>query len=253
MEASRSISASVGGTVVTAALLSLTACGGNDDNNQASRFPNAAQACATLSGKTIGGTTLTAVAVAASGAVPTYCKVNGTLAPKLNFEIRLPDAWNGKLHYAGGGGYNGSIPPVQLSLNALNQGYATASSDSGHQGSGIDASFALTDTFAAQLFGSLSIPTVMSTTIETVTAAYGQLPSKSYYEGCSNGGREGLMNVQRYPNLFDGVIARAPAYNWVGFMPWVLGSMAAFISASVNRPFDCRSEMPRLRFAICCL
>jgi hypothetical protein len=58
----------------------------------------------------------------------------------------------------------------------------------------------------------------MSTTLEAITVAYGQPPSKSYFEGCSNGGREALMNVQRYPNLFDGVIARAPAYNWVGFM-----------------------------------
>jgi len=219
MKPSRTLLARASAAAIAASLVSLTACGGSDDHNAAApQVPSAAQACATLSGKTIGGATLSAAAIPASGAIPTYCKVNGTLAPKLNFEIRLPDAWNGKLHYAGGGGYNGSIPGVASALNALQQGYATASSDSGHQGSVIDASFALTDTFAAQLFGSLSIPTVMSTAIEAVTAAYGQPPSKSYYEGCSNGGREGLMNVQRYPNLFDGVIARAPAYNWVGFM-----------------------------------
>lgn len=218
MKPSRTLSASVSAAVVAAAAISLTACGGSDGDNSTKQFPNAAQACATLSGKTIAGAALTAAAMPASGAIPTYCKVNGTLAPKLNFEIRLPDAWNGKLHYAGGGGYDGSIPDVTQALSALKQGYATASSDSGHQASGVDASFALTDTYAAQLFGSLSVPTVMSTAIEAVTAAYGQLPSKSYYEGCSNGGREGLMNVQRYPNLFDGVIARAPAYNWVGFM-----------------------------------
>ena len=64
-------------------------------------------ACATLSGKTIGGATLTTVVVKANGAAPTYCKVNGTIAPSLNLEIRLPDAWNGKLYYGGGGGYDG--------------------------------------------------------------------------------------------------------------------------------------------------
>ncbi|MDQ6638266.1 MAG: tannase/feruloyl esterase family alpha/beta hydrolase [Pseudomonadota bacterium] len=176
----------------------------------------AAQACSTLSGKTIAGATLAAATVAASGAVPTYCNVTGTIAPKLNFAIRLPDTWNGKLYYGGGGGYNGAIPG--LNPVALTQGYAAVASDSGHQGSGLSADFALNDPFAAQLFGSLSVPTVMSTALEAVTAAYGVPPSKSYFEGCSNGGREALMNVQRYPNLFDGVIARAPAYNWVGFM-----------------------------------
>jgi hypothetical protein len=218
MKAAHSFSPGVGVAAIAAvSLIALSACGGDDDEDSAA-LPNAAQACSILSGKTIGGATLTAAAIPASGATPTYCKVNGTLAPQLNFEIRLPDAWNGKLHYAGGGGYDGSIPDLSFSVNALRQGYATASSDSGHQGSVLDASFALNDTTAAQLFGSLSVPTVMSTAIEAVTAAYGQPPSKSYYEGCSNGGREGLMNVQRYPNLFDGVIARAPAYNWVGFM-----------------------------------
>ncbi len=193
----------------------LSACGGSDDNATAPTV-TAQRACDTLSGKTIAGATLAAAAVPASGAVPTYCKVNGTIAPALNFEIRLPDAWNGKLYYGGGGGYNGSIPG--LSVQALSQGYASVASDSGHQGSGLSADFALTDTFAAQLFGSLSVPTVMSTALEAVTAAYGTPPSKSYFEGCSNGGREALMAVQRNPNLFDGVISRAPAYNWVGFM-----------------------------------
>ena len=82
----------------------------------------------------------------------------------------------------------------------------------------MSAAFAFTDTFAAQLFGSLSVPTVMSTALKVVTAAYGAPPARSYFEGCSNGGREALMAVQRNPNLFDGVIARAPGYNWVGFM-----------------------------------
>ena len=91
---------------ITASLL-MSACGG-----AASPVVTAQTACATLSGKTIGGATLTTVVVPASGTVPTYCKVNGTLAPSLNFEIRLPDAWNGKLYYAGGGGYDGVITPL---------------------------------------------------------------------------------------------------------------------------------------------
>jgi feruloyl esterase len=58
----------------------------------------------------------------------------------------------------------------------------------------------------------------MSSALEIVKSAYTSAPTKSYFEGCSNGGREALMSAQRYPNLFDGIIARAPAYNWVGFM-----------------------------------
>jgi feruloyl esterase len=201
-------------SVVAGGVIVVAACGGN--NNGDNDGPSAQQACDKLAGKTVAGATLTAAAVAASGAVPTYCKVNGTIFPKLNFEMRLPQEWNGKLYYGGGGGYNGSIPP--LNLAALNGGYAQVSSDSGHQGSGLDASFVLNDTYAAQLFGSLSVPTVMSSALEIVEAAYNKAPSRSYFEGCSNGGREALMNVQRYPNLFDGVISRAPAYNWVGLM-----------------------------------
>jgi len=174
-------------------------------------------ACAALAGKTIGGATIGgAVVVAATPPLPEYCKVNGLIAPKLNFELRLPTGWNHKLHYGGGGGYNGSIPPADP--GALGAGYAQVSSDSGHQGSALDASFALNDPQAAQLFGSLSVPTVMGAATEIVRAHYGRPARRAYFEGCSNGGREALMNVQRFPTLFDGVISRAPAYNWVGLM-----------------------------------
>lgn len=202
-------------------LVSLAACGGYGDTNaHEAKVLSSAEACALVNGKTLGGAALVGALVPATGAIPTYCKVTGTLAPKLNFEIRLPDSWNGKLYYGGGGGYNGSVPGIigrPWTLAPLVQGYAMVGSDSGHQGSALEATFALNDPYAAQLFGSLSVPTVMATAIETVTAAYGRPPAKSYFEGCSNGGREALMNVQRYPNLFDGVIARAPAYNWVGW------------------------------------
>jgi feruloyl esterase len=173
--------------------------------------------CESLVGRNLGGATIaSAVLVPASASLVAYCKVVGVIDPKLNFEIRLPSDWNHKLHYGGGGGYNGAIPPVVAP--ALNAGYAQVSSDSGHQGSGLDASFALDDPEAARLFGSLSVPTVMGAATEIVRYYYGSRARRSYFEGCSNGGREALMNVQRYPALFDGVIARAPAYNWVGFM-----------------------------------
>lgn len=177
----------------------------------------AGSGCAALAGQAIGGASIvSATPVDATATLAAYCQVRGLIEPKLNFELRLPTEWNRKLHYGGGGGYNGSIPAPNTA--AINAGYAQVSSDSGHQGNVLDASFALDDPLAAQLFGSLSVPTVMGAALEIVRVHYGRRPLRSYFEGCSNGGREALMNVQRYPTLFDGVISRAPAYNWVGFM-----------------------------------
>ncbi|WP_395346046.1 tannase/feruloyl esterase family alpha/beta hydrolase [Variovorax sp. UC122_21] len=173
--------------------------------------------CDLLAGKTIDGAVVQkAAVVAAADGVPAYCQVQALMSPKLNLALRLPEGWNGKLVYSGGGGYNGEVPAANTA--ALSMGFANVSSDSGHQGSGVDASWALNDPYAAQLFGSLSVPTVMAPALQMLTVAYGNAPARSYFEGCSNGGREALMNAQRYPNLFDGIIARAPAYNWVGFM-----------------------------------
>ncbi|HRH85264.1 MAG TPA: tannase/feruloyl esterase family alpha/beta hydrolase [Rubrivivax sp.] len=194
--------------------IGLTACGSDDDEP----VPTvSASTCAGLATQSIGGAAISATAMvpaaAASGAapaVPEYCKVTAQIAPKLNFEMRLPVSWNGKLHYGGGGGFNGSIPAADNS--ALNQGYVDVSSDSGHTGtSALDGSFALGDPVALRLFSRLSVPTVAAAAKQITESAYGAAPTRSYFEGCSNGGREGLMTALRFPTMFDGVIAKAPA------------------------------------------
>ena len=196
-----------------ATAICLVACGGNDNNSSAPTVT--ADSCAALAGKSIGGASISAGAMvpvaAASGpnpAVPSYCKITATMAPALNFEVRLPASWNGKFHYSGGGGFDGTIPSADL--NSLSLGYVDAASDSGHQGNALDGSFA-TDPVKLDLFAQLSVPTVAAAAKLIVQAAYGSLPSRSYYEGCSNGGREGLMTALRFPTMFDGVIAKAPA------------------------------------------
>jgi Tannase and feruloyl esterase len=142
----------------------------NDNDNDSDRFDNDRDkhlrharpiACAALTGKNIDTARITAAEpIAATATTPPYCRVRALIAPKLNFELRLPTEWNRKLHYGGGGGYNGAIPPVDL--NALRQGYAQVSSDSGHQGNVLDASFVQNDALAARQFGSESVPDVMA-------------------------------------------------------------------------------------------
>lgn len=207
-------------TCMTLAAITLAACGGGDGPTRPAADATAEQACAALAGKTVAAAAVTAATtVSATAAEPLYCKVSATIAPQLHLELRLPQRWNGKLYYEGGGGYNGSIPPLMgPALKALQQGYATVNSDSGHTGEGLSAAFALNDPLAASLFGSAAVPAVLSSAREMVLAAYGQPPEKAYFEGCSEGGREALMAAQRNPGLFDGIIARAPGHNWTGFM-----------------------------------
>ena len=175
-------------------------------------------ACEALAGRTIGGATIsTAEPVAATPTLAAYCKVNALIEPKLNFELRLPLEWNRKLHYGGGGGYNGAIPPAVstgVDARATRRSAVTRAT----RAAGWTHRSSLNDPHAAQLFGSLSVPTVTAAAHEIVRAHYRHRAKRAYFEGCSNGGREALMNVQRYPSLFDGVISRAPAYNWVGIM-----------------------------------
>lgn len=118
------------------------------------------------------------------------------------------------------GGWQGSIAPANP--NALPLGYVDYATDSGHQGSSFlgnaayDASWALNDPEALANFASLSYPRVAQAAREITRSYYGRAPERAYFEGCSGGGRVALMMAQRFPQLFDGVIAGAPGPNYVG-------------------------------------
>lgn len=206
--------------------LLMSGCGGSGGSaDPQAHNLTAARACEEADGKVMGDARLKAAVVAAGGDVPVYCKVQGVIGTSLHFEMRLPERWNGKLHFWGGGGYDGFIQAIsgpdansRIPLVALKAGYATVSSDGGHQSELWNASFALANPEAARMFGSLSVPTVTASAQKILTSIYGAAPGKSYFEGCSNGGREGMVSMQRYPKLFDGIIVRAPAYNWAGLM-----------------------------------
>lgn len=207
-------------TIAVIASMGISACGGGDDTPPSPLTPTAEQACKALKGKSVGGASVTdASMVPATSTDPTYCKVSALISPQLVMQVQLPDTWNGKLLYAGGGGYDGSIQNyIWSGSEVLKSGYAIVQSNGGHIGtSAVDTSFA-SDPYLAYLFGSGSVPTTAAAAKEMLHLVYGKEPEQSYYEGCSNGGREGLMAIQRNPDLFNGVIVRAPAYGWTSVM-----------------------------------
>ena len=149
---------------------------------------------------------------------PDSCRVAATLRPTSDSEIRIEvwlpaSGWNGKLLANGNGGWSGSIRPDALGAG-LKRGYATAMTDTGHQGS--SASFALGHPEKLTDFGYRAAHEMAVAAKAIVTAYYGRAPKLSYWNGCSAGGRQGLMEAQRFPEDFDGIIAGAPGLNWTG-------------------------------------
>ncbi|MBY0496887.1 MAG: tannase/feruloyl esterase family alpha/beta hydrolase [Cyanobacteria bacterium] len=143
-----------------------------------------------------------------------YCKVNGTVGREIRFTLLLPDQWNRKFMMGGGGGFVEGID--NQSITSVNLGYATAGTDTGHQGRGVEAMWAL-DNIERQLnFGHVAIHRVAEASKAIIRARYTAAPSRSYFNGCSNGGRQALMEAQRYPDDFDGIVAGAPAYDFTG-------------------------------------
>lgn len=156
--------------------------------------------------------------------VPARCSVEGIIGAHtgrdgksygIRFALALPEQWNGRLLYQGGGGLNGSVqPPVGANAagdtSALERGFAVVSSDSGHEGAVFDASF-FADQQAALDFLYQDIGKVMAVARPLVAAHYGNAIAHSYFVGCSTGGREALISAQRYPNEFDGIVVGSPA------------------------------------------
>ena len=139
----------------------------------------------------------------------------------IRMELRLPDDWNGRLLFQGGGGMNGFVAPAlggdinaQSSRpTALARGFAVVSTDTGHVATnGADASFAR-DQQAKLNYAYAAIGKVALRAKALAAALGGREPAHSYFMGCSNGGREGMLMAQRYPTLFDGVLVSNPAFN----------------------------------------
>ena len=150
--------------------------------------------------------------------LPAFCRVQGVLHPTsdshIAFEVWLPaEGWNGRFQGVGNGGFAGSIGYSSLAA-AVQGGYASASTDTGHNSGGTDASWAKGHPEKVVDFGwrAVHMTTVVGKAL--TTTFYGAPPRHSYFASCSNGGRQGLMEAQRFPDDYDGIIAGAPAYNW---------------------------------------
>ena len=148
----------------------------------------------------------------------TFCRVALTLKPSddsdIKVEVWLPvNGWNHKFEAVGNGGWAGSITYGAMG-RALNLGYASASTDTGHSVRG--ANFALGHPEKVVDFGWRAVHEMTVTAKELMKAYYGEAPKYSYWNSCSQGGRQGLMEAQRFPTDYDGIIAGAPAINWTG-------------------------------------
>lgn len=145
-----------------------------------------------------------------------HCHVTAKLGAHINFAVWLPKEWNGRFLMGGGGGFVGSVQNHALGLGALERGYATAGTDTGHQAFGIDGSWALNNYEAIVNYGHLAIHRVTAVSKAMIAAHYDDAADKSFFAGCSNGGRQALIFAQRYPEDFDGIIAGAPALDFRG-------------------------------------
>jgi feruloyl esterase len=154
------------------------------------------------------------------------CRVVGRITPAVNFEVWLPASnWNGKFQMVGGGGFAGVISYGAMAT-ALNRGYATASTDTGHSTPGGAWALGRPELVIDFAYRAIHETTLKSKAI--VEAFYGNAPGKSYFVGCSTGGRQGLMEAQRFPGDFDGIVAGAPANFWTHLM---VGSLWAATAA----------------------
>ena len=147
--------------------------------------------------------------------VAPHCKVAGVIGPEIHFELLLPEKWNGKFVFGGGGGFVGSVVNVAASLyGAVQSGYATVGTDTGHQAHSLDASWALNNMERIVNFGHQAVHRTTLTAKALTRAYYQKDIARNYFIGCSRGGGQALMEAQRYPEDFEGIVAGAPAYNW---------------------------------------
>jgi feruloyl esterase len=152
----------------------------------------------------------------AKAGLPAYCEVKGTLHPASGSNIgvvyRLPMNWNGKLLGIGGGGWAGNVT-LQAATEGLKAHYATAQTDGGHPGTQPWDLEWNKDPEAVTDFAYRAINRMTIAGKDLIKAYYGRAHQRAYFQGCSTGGRMALMEAQRFPTDYDGIIAGAPVYS----------------------------------------
>jgi feruloyl esterase len=182
--------------------------------------------------------------------LPAFCRVTATLTPSrdsdIKTEIWLPAAgWNGKFLAVGNGGWAGAIPYPALAAG-LRAGYATAGTDTGHTGNNADFALGHPEKVIDLAYRSIHEMTVHAKKV--VSAHYSNPPRYSYYNGCSQGGRQGLAAAQKYPDDYDGIVAGAASWNQMR----AHGARVA-LNLIVNKDADSvipRSKYPMIHAAV---
>lgn len=227
-----------GGLLLAAAAAALTACGGDDDG-----LPQLAPAtgaklagsCTELAGRlgTPPNTVFTAVTSVPAGSltvagqpVREHCRVTGQMHKRtstvdgndyaIGFEMRLPLDWNGRFMHQGNGGIDGSVVTATGATgggpltHALHQGFAVLSSDAGHPAT-LGPTFGI-DPQARLDYGYQAVAKLTPMAKSLIQTAYNKGPDRSYFAGCSNGGRHAMIAATRYASDYDGILAGAPGY-----------------------------------------
>ena len=184
-------------------------------------FGASAPAGVKLTTEVVPGNAVRPAGVTAGPLLAEHCRVSGRMNERIGadgkpyfigFELRLPSNWNGRFLYQGGGGNDGvvrpAVGPQAAPGYALNRGFAVATTDAGHQGPTADFGF---DPIARTDNAYNAHDKVAVLAKDLIRRYYSKPADKSYFIGCSGGGRQGMMFTQRFPSYFDGVIAMAPA------------------------------------------
>ena len=223
---SRRPRAAAAGVALAVLLLATPGCG---DRAQTPPAALDEAACAALADFVRGETAITEATWTEAGAsqasgqpLPAYCKVRGVIGARVSergvalgigFELRLPAPWSGRFYFQGGFGTDGVIAPALGAFpggSALGSGFAVVSTDAGHSGGGPE--FGL-DPQARVDFGYAAVERVTVEAKDLMRRVYGRQPDRSYFVGCSNGGRQAFVAAQRFPDFFDGIVAGAPGFN----------------------------------------
>jgi len=170
---------------------------------------------------------ITATVMPAGANAPAHCKVAGVLSPEIAFEVSLPAKWNGRFYMIGNGGHAGEsledAGRVAQKNEALRLGFAFAQTNTGHDArKEPGASFVMSNPQKAIDYAYRAVHLTALTSKDITKDYYGRAASKSYWNSCSNGGRQGLIEAQRFPEDFDGIVANAP---WVDQTGFTIGAM----------------------------